>query len=393
MSCPYNVNSGSITSDIRAAIIGPKANACPITVRLAWHAAGTFQQSDNTGGSNGSTMRFEPESTDGANAGLNIVRDLLKPVIEKHPEVSIADIWTLAGANAVEFLGGPKVPHTFGRVDHPHGSHCPPNGRLPNASLGADHLREVFYRMGFDDRGIVCLSGAHTLGRCHIARSGYDGPWTRNPLKFDNTYFKNLIDLKWTKREWDGPLQYEDESGDLMMLPTDLALIQDEKFRPFVEAYAKDEALFFKDFAQDFAQLIGLGAPVAEVPPLTEKQRASADLREAAMHGSVHVVKKLTAAADPHEAEANSGRTALHKAAFWGHNATVEYLLSINLDPNVQDHNGDTALHDAAQFGHKTVVELLKKVTDLSIKNKSFQTAADVAAQYQQDAVVELLKA
>jgi len=322
---------------------------------------------------------------------LSIVRDLLKPVLEKHPHISAADIWTFAGASAVEFLGGPKVPHNFGRVDHPNGSHCPPNGLLPDASQGADHLRKVFYRMGFDDRAIVSLSGAHTLGRCHIARSGYDGPWTRHPLKFDNTYFKNLIDLKWTPKKWDGPLQYEDETGDLMMLPTDLALIEDAKFRPFVEAYAKDEALFFKDFAQDFAQLLSLGAPSVQVPELSEKQKASVEFREAAMHGSVGVVKKLTDSADPHEAEPNSGRTALHKAAFWGHIATIDYLLSIKLDPNVQDHNGDTALHDAARFGHKQVVESLKKVTDTTLKNKEGKTAQEVAAQYSQDAIVALL--
>jgi len=40
-------------------------------------------------------------------------------------------------------------------------------GRLPDASQGAQHLRDVFYRMGFDDEAIVALSGAHTLGRCH----------------------------------------------------------------------------------------------------------------------------------------------------------------------------------------------------------------------------------
>ena len=32
----------------------------------------------------------------------------------------------------------------------------PPN----HATIGADHLREVFYRMGFDDKDIVALSGA-----------------------------------------------------------------------------------------------------------------------------------------------------------------------------------------------------------------------------------------
>lgn len=51
----------------------------------------------------------------------------------------------------------------------------PPNGRLPDASKGSQHIRDVFYRMGFSDRDIVALSGAHTLGRCHTDRSGYAG--------------------------------------------------------------------------------------------------------------------------------------------------------------------------------------------------------------------------
>lgn len=37
-------------------------------------------------------------------------------------------------------------------------------------TLGQDHLRHIFYRMGFDDKGIVALSGAHTLGRARKVR-------------------------------------------------------------------------------------------------------------------------------------------------------------------------------------------------------------------------------
>jgi peroxiredoxin len=36
--------------------------------------------------------------------------------------------------------------------------------RLPDGSLGADHLRHIFNRMGYSDQEIVALSGAHTLG-------------------------------------------------------------------------------------------------------------------------------------------------------------------------------------------------------------------------------------
>ena len=58
----------ALKQEIRVAIITPKANACPIVARLAWHASGTYSTGDKTGGSNGATMRFAPESEDGANA-------------------------------------------------------------------------------------------------------------------------------------------------------------------------------------------------------------------------------------------------------------------------------------------------------------------------------------
>ncbi|CAN0392081.1 unnamed protein product, partial [Hapterophycus canaliculatus] len=57
-----------------------------------------------------------------------------------------------------------------GRKDDEVGA-VPAGGRLPAADKGnpmatAKGLRDVFYRMGFDDREIVALSGAHALGRC-----------------------------------------------------------------------------------------------------------------------------------------------------------------------------------------------------------------------------------
>ena len=99
-----------------------------------------------------------------------------------------------------------------------------PDGRLPNADMGspqktADHLRDgVFYRMGFDDREIVALSGAHALGRCHPDASGYDGPWTPTPTTLNNGYYSLLLNVEWTPRDWDGPFQYEDPSKKLIML-------------------------------------------------------------------------------------------------------------------------------------------------------------------------------
>lgn len=200
--------------------------------------------------------------------------------------------------------------------------------------------------------------------------------------------------MEWRPKKWDGPLQYEDvDTGELMMLPTDLVIKTDPAFRVFCEMYAKDEALFFKDFAEAFGRLISLGVTHSPLPPSSLKESASAEFREAAMHGSLGTVKKLSTVADVHEVEKSSGRNALHKAAFWGHDGTIDFLLSeCKLDPNVKDLYGDTALHDAARFGHMTVIEHLLKCADVSVKNNQGKTALEVAADYNQEKVVERLK-
>lgn len=61
-------------------------------------------------------------------------------------------------------MGGPKIPWKSGRTDFVDDSKCAPRGRLPDASQAHDHLRKIFYRMGFNDQEIVALSGAHNLG-------------------------------------------------------------------------------------------------------------------------------------------------------------------------------------------------------------------------------------
>ncbi|KAK9110244.1 hypothetical protein Sjap_018304 [Stephania japonica] len=125
----------------------------------------------------------------------------------------------------------------------------------------AYHLREVFYRMGLNDKEIVALSGAHTLGRARPERSGWgkpvtkytkDGPgapggqsWTVEWLKFDNSYFRDIKERR-------------DE--DLLVLPTDGVLFEDPSFKVYAEKYASDQDAFFEDYAQAHAKLSNLGA-------------------------------------------------------------------------------------------------------------------------------------
>jgi len=247
----------------------------PMMVRLAWHSAGSFKAEDGSGGTEGGTIRFTPEVNHGGNAGLVHALKLLEPIKSAHPAASWADIIVYAGTVAIESMGGPEVGFRSGRQDAPKPDVSPakdkrftPDDRLPAASEGAQHLRDVFYRMGFNDREIVCLSGAHAVGRCHTDRSGFWGPWKYGENAFSNEYFVLLLGKAWTPKKthngkpWTGPLQYEAEDGALMMLPTDMVLISDAKFRPHVELYAADEELFFSDFAMAFQKLLELGCKV-----------------------------------------------------------------------------------------------------------------------------------
>lgn len=177
------------------------------------------------------------------------------------PWVSYSDLWTLAGVTVVQELGGPTVPWRPGRQDAD-STACTPDGRLPNAAKGPQHLRNIFNRMGFDDREIVALSGAHALGRAHTNRTGYEGPWDFSPTVFTNEFFRLLVEEKWLKREWEGPLQYTDKTTKtLMMLPTDLALVEDAEFRTHVERYARDSDVFFQEFSNAYVKLLELGVP------------------------------------------------------------------------------------------------------------------------------------
>lgn len=242
-----------------------------VLTRLAWHSAGSYSKRDKVGGTFGGTMVYSAEANDIANAGLEVARDFLSEFAYAFPWVSRGDLWTLGGVAAVQEAGGPKIKWRAGRVDQSPEKQ-PPVGRLPDATQGAKHVREVFNRLGFDDREMVALIGAHCLGRCHTDRLGFDGPWGPSPNMFTNDFFVRLLQ-KWHVRKWDGPKQWEDdETNSFMMLPTDIALKEDLAFVKYVKAYAADESLFFADFSKAFTKLLEAGIQFPKSTPYWEFQ-------------------------------------------------------------------------------------------------------------------------
>ena len=254
---------------VQADLVSDLADLCsskgcgPILIRLNWHDAGKYSTGKLTGGCPNAAMRFTDggEGTFGANAGLpDVAVGLLAPIAEKYAgQISNADLWTLAANVAIETMGGPAVKTRFGRVDATSSAASVESqvGRLPDGDKGVDHLREIFHPKGFDDKDIVALSGAHTVGSCHLDRSGFDGQWTEDKLKFDNTYFTEMLakkDSYTLGASAKGCPQHEHESGTIMLI-SDLALLEDPKFKVHVERYAKDQQAYFDDFAAAWVKL------------------------------------------------------------------------------------------------------------------------------------------
>ncbi|KAI9457289.1 heme peroxidase, partial [Russula earlei] len=115
----------------------------PVLLCLTWHSAGTYDNETKTGGSNYATMHFTPESLNDANNGLPIACAIME-------WISYSNLWTLAGVAAIQQeTGGPKIPWRPGCIDG-FAKDVTPDGHLPDAYQGQDHLHTIFYCMGYN---------------------------------------------------------------------------------------------------------------------------------------------------------------------------------------------------------------------------------------------------
>ncbi|KPQ00268.1 MAG: catalase-peroxidase KatG [Rhodobacteraceae bacterium HLUCCA12] len=182
-----------------------------LMIRMSWHAAGSYRQSDGRGGAGTGNLRFAPLNSWPDNANLDKAKRLLWPIKKKYGnKISWADLIALAGSIAYDSMGLKTYGFAFGREDiwHPEkdvywGSEkewlAPSDERYANVDdpstmenplaavqMGliyvnpegvngtpdplktAGQVRETFARMAMNDEETVALTaGGHTVGKCH----------------------------------------------------------------------------------------------------------------------------------------------------------------------------------------------------------------------------------
>lgn len=89
-----------------------------------------------------------------------------------------------------------------------------------------------------------------------MRNSGFRGPWDSTAFRFDNGYYRALLDLRW---DFDGT-QFNEASGEgTMMLPSDMTLVEETGFAVWTSLFARDVQLWRSTFSQAFSKLSELG--------------------------------------------------------------------------------------------------------------------------------------
>ncbi|GAU26554.1 hypothetical protein TSUD_266680 [Trifolium subterraneum] len=120
------------------------------------------------------------DSEKNANPNINSARgfevvDAIKQAVDEacgKPVVSCADILAVAARDSVVELGGPSWNVRLGRKDSKTASRADADANIPGPSFSLSQLIKNFDNHGLNEKDLVALSGAHTIGfsRCLLFR-------------------------------------------------------------------------------------------------------------------------------------------------------------------------------------------------------------------------------
>ncbi|TFK86856.1 heme peroxidase [Polyporus arcularius HHB13444] len=167
-------------------------------IRTAYHDMATHNVNDGTGGLDAS-IQFELDRPENAGDGFDNTIGFLTHGINRY--VSVADIFALGAATAVEQCGGPKVPFRGGRIDATAAG--APGVPEPQDSLES-HIAS-FAKQGFNQTEMITLVACgHTFGG--VQHSAFpdtvpvpagvddiDATFDNTPFTFDNAVAAEYI--------------------------------------------------------------------------------------------------------------------------------------------------------------------------------------------------------
>ena len=89
----------------------------------------------------------------------------------------------------------PDMTILYGRKDCATSPNSTRDFGFPDAHKGLEHVMEVFRDgIGLTERQTVAIIGAHTLGMASPQNSGFQGPWAPPTNRFDNAFYRTLVD-------------------------------------------------------------------------------------------------------------------------------------------------------------------------------------------------------
>ncbi|KAJ6294602.1 hypothetical protein OIU76_022645 [Salix suchowensis] len=179
--------------------------------------------------------------------------------------VSCADIIAIAARDVVAMSGGPSWNVLTGRKDG-RVSKANDTINLPSPRLNAVQLIQSFAKRGLGVKDLVALSGGHTLGFSHC--SSFEARLQNFSSVHDidpsmNTQFARDLRGKCPKPNNDHSAgEFLDSTSSAFdndyykrvvegkgVFGSDQALLDDHRSRWIVESFAKDQSLFFREFA------------------------------------------------------------------------------------------------------------------------------------------------